>query len=131
MTEKPKLPQDEKQKEKKKKFFLTLIIILLLGISGWFFWSALKMSPEEEVKKEEVPIIEEEQIEKETEEYTIYKVESGDTLWSIAKKFNVTVDDIIKANELEDPNKLQVGQELKIPKEKTSSFQDSEEETTP
>ena len=44
----------------------------------------------------------------------LYKVIAGDTLWSIAKKYNVTVNDIKQLNNLNN-NLLNVGQSLKIP----------------
>ena len=43
----------------------------------------------------------------------IYKVKSGDNLYSIARKFNTTVDSIKKKNNLSN-NLLSIGQELKI-----------------
>jgi len=48
---------------------------------------------------------------------TIYVVEGGDTLGNIALKFDVSVDAIMKANGLTDPNSLSVGQSLVIPVE--------------
>lgn len=46
---------------------------------------------------------------------TGYIVQPGDTLWRIAQKYGVTVDAVIKANNL-DPNKyIMVGQRLVIP----------------
>jgi len=49
--------------------------------------------------------------------YTTYIVKSGDTLWSIAKKFDgVTDQDIKKANGINDSHTLQVGMTIKIPK---------------
>jgi len=47
---------------------------------------------------------------------TIYFVKPGDTLWKIAKMFKSTVEDIAKVNEIEDINKINVGQQLYIPK---------------
>ncbi len=44
----------------------------------------------------------------------LYKVRKGDSLWSIAKKFNVSVSTIKKINSLKS-NYLKVGQVLKIP----------------
>ncbi len=45
----------------------------------------------------------------------LYVVQQGDTLSSLAEQFNITVEEIMVANELSDPNSLQVGQELIIP----------------
>ena len=51
-----------------------------------------------------------------TDEYTEYKVQKGDTLSSIAKKYGVTVDEILKVNpEITNPNLIYVGQIIKIP----------------
>ena len=47
----------------------------------------------------------------------IYTVKSGDTLYSIAKKYNTTVDDIKKTNSLSN-NNLSIGKQLKIPNKK-------------
>ena len=53
-----------------------------------------------------------------TDEY--YTVKSGDSLWSIAKKFNTTVDNLKKINNLTS-NLLSIGQKLKISEGTTSS----------
>ncbi|WP_052487519.1 LysM peptidoglycan-binding domain-containing protein [Gordoniibacillus kamchatkensis] len=44
-----------------------------------------------------------------------YAVQPGDTLWSIAARFGVSVHALMAANLLPDPNRLQVGQKLYIP----------------
>ena len=44
-----------------------------------------------------------------------YIVQAGDTLAGIASLFNSTMDDIIKENNLDDPNAIFVGQSLIIP----------------
>jgi LysM repeat protein len=44
-----------------------------------------------------------------------YTVQTGDTLAIIADKFNSTVDEIVKENELTDPNAIYVGQKLNVP----------------
>lgn len=46
----------------------------------------------------------------------IYFVKPGDTLWKIAKKYKSTVNDIARINELENPDKINVGMQLFIPK---------------
>lgn len=50
-----------------------------------------------------------------TPEAITYIVEEGDTLYEIALRFGVPLEDLIEANHLENPNQLQVGQELIIP----------------
>ena len=44
-----------------------------------------------------------------------YTVESGDTLASIAQRFNSTVRDIQNANKIANPKLLQAGQTIFIP----------------
>jgi LysM repeat protein/lysophospholipase L1-like esterase len=44
----------------------------------------------------------------------VYKVSSGDSLWTIAKKYNTTVEDLKKRNNLKS-DKLNIGQTLIIP----------------
>ncbi len=48
---------------------------------------------------------------------TIYIVQKGDTLYAIARKFGVTVKDIVDLNSLSDINRLMIGQALVIPNE--------------
>lgn len=44
-----------------------------------------------------------------------YVVSKGDNPFSIAKKFKVTQDALMKANNIDDPRKLKIGQKLVIP----------------
>jgi LysM repeat protein len=43
-----------------------------------------------------------------------YQVRGGDTLSRIAQKFNTSVESLAKQNNIADPNKIQIGQKLKI-----------------
>jgi murein DD-endopeptidase MepM/ murein hydrolase activator NlpD len=45
----------------------------------------------------------------------VYIVQSGDSLSSIAARFNLSVDELMQANGITDPDLLAVGQELVIP----------------
>lgn len=44
-----------------------------------------------------------------------YTVKKGDTLYSIAKKYGVTVQDIVTTNKLANANVIKIGQVIKIP----------------
>ncbi|WP_202213407.1 LysM domain-containing protein [Methylacidimicrobium sp. AP8] len=50
----------------------------------------------------------------------VYRVVRGDSLWRIARRFHVGLDDLMKANQLTPASKLQIGQELRIPAEKAN-----------
>jgi len=54
----------------------------------------------------------------ELEDYSviIYVVKAGDSLWKIAKRFGSTVDDIVRVNGIERPDKLNVGEKIYIPR---------------
>ena len=56
--------------------------------------------------------------EEDLEDYSviIYVVRAGDTLWKIAKRFGSTVDDIVRVNGIERPDKINVGEKIYIPK---------------
>ena len=56
-------------------------------------------------------------------EYTNYLVKKGDTLYSIARNFNTTVDQIIKDNNLSS-QVLSIGQNLKIRTPKGTSIEE-------
>lgn len=45
---------------------------------------------------------------------TIYMVQKGDTLWSIAKRYNTTVDALAKLNNIENPNGVTNGMKIMI-----------------
>ncbi len=45
----------------------------------------------------------------------LYIVQAGDTLSAIAERFGTTVNELVAANNLTDPNLLQPGQTLLIP----------------
>ena len=43
-----------------------------------------------------------------------YRVKEGDNLFKISKKFNLYVENLIKINNIEDPNLIYVGDRLKV-----------------
>lgn len=60
------------------------------------------------------------------EDYLIYKVKKGDSLWDIAKEYNTTVVTLKKINNLSN-DKLTINQQLFIPKSDNSSVKNTGE----
>ncbi|HEX5870233.1 MAG TPA: LysM peptidoglycan-binding domain-containing protein, partial [Longimicrobium sp.] len=50
-----------------------------------------------------------------------HTVEDGETLWGIARRFDVTVDAVRAANELDEDDPIRPGQTLRIPRASTAS----------
>lgn len=48
----------------------------------------------------------------------VYVVEKGDNPYSIAKKLHISYNELLAANDIKDPTKIQIGQKLKIPAKK-------------
>ncbi|MGL5086098.1 MAG: DUF3794 and LysM peptidoglycan-binding domain-containing protein [Clostridium sp.] len=46
---------------------------------------------------------------------TIYVIGLGDTIWQLAKKYNTTMEELIKLNDIENPQELKAGEKLIIP----------------
>ena len=87
-----------------------------LEIPGW----EPRELPELEQKKAEcLSEIAIEPVELKEEGPQTVTVEPGDTLGVIAKRFETTVDDFMRANSMSDPNKLKVGQILIVPRKRS------------
>lgn len=48
--------------------------------------------------------------------YTMYIVQNGESLWDIARRFDTEVNTLARMNDIRDPSRLSVGQELRIPR---------------
>ncbi len=46
---------------------------------------------------------------------TIYVVQEGDSLWKIAKKYYTTIEELLKINEIRDPDNLKMGDKIIVP----------------
>lgn len=60
----------------------------------------------------------------------LYRVQSGDTMLGIAFEFDVSVDELVALNGLDSPDRLSIGQELRLPHQPASSA-DSPPAVTP
>ena len=45
----------------------------------------------------------------------VYEIQPGDTLFSIARQFGVTLEELVEINNIENPDLINAGQELVIP----------------
>lgn len=52
-----------------------------------------------------------------------YKVKSGDSLSTLSRKFNISVEAIVDLNHIKDPNQIGVGLELEIPEKTTDAME--------
>ncbi len=50
--------------------------------------------------------------------YTSYKVQNGDTIETVARRYGITQKSIIEANKLDNPQWLELNQELKLPQDR-------------
>ena len=48
-------------------------------------------------------------------DYTVHTVKKGDTLWTIARRYNLTVNSILANNNISNSELISIGQEMKIP----------------
>ena len=51
----------------------------------------------------------------ETPPRPVYIVQEGDSLWSVAARFRVSLDDLTALNNISDPNQVSAGTQLMIP----------------
>jgi spore germination protein YaaH len=77
----------------------------------------------EQIEKEVLLDIEEIEMEGEADSgIYIYFVQPGDSLWSVAKKYNTTINSILKYNEIADEEALEVGSKIMIFKKLDASI---------
>lgn len=57
-----------------------------------------------------------------------YRVVAGDTLWEIAQNHGTTVDTLARLNNIKDPNKISVGQIIKLPTATTAPTTNDDKE---
>lgn len=67
------------------------------------------------------PNVAENAIAKQSKKYISYKVQNGDTIETIARRYGITQKSIIEANKLDNPQWLELNQELRLPQELNSS----------
>ncbi len=49
-----------------------------------------------------------------TSEIRVHKVESGESFWSISRKYDISIEDLQKANPGANPEKIKIGQEINL-----------------
>ncbi len=78
-----------------------------------------------------IEIVDEKEDTEEHNSLILYIVEEGDTIWKIAKRFNSTVEEIIKMNGIQDTENLAIGQKIYIPKYNQMLRKNQENEPEP
>ncbi|NOZ03391.1 MAG: LysM peptidoglycan-binding domain-containing protein, partial [FCB group bacterium] len=48
-------------------------------------------------------------------QYIVHRVRRGESLWSIAKKYNISIHDLASVNKIRNRHKIRVGQKLTVP----------------
>jgi len=79
-----------------RKYTIILVILLLLFIFSIPFYSFADGN---------------------NDEFITHKVTKGDTLWSITKQYNISLESILALNNIKDKNALSIGQIIKIPQD--------------
>ena len=107
------------------EFFVGLVLIALLMFLAWYFLLRPRDIEVNTIESPDATIVvpREDTLEKALEKIEltpipfdiIYVVQEGDILSTIADRHGVTVDAILAANELADPDFLSIGQVLQIP----------------
>lgn len=102
------------------KLTLKLILIALILSGCASQKSVLETSPEKTFTNDNAVVAEEIPITTDTavSETKIHVVQKGESLWVIAKKYGVSVQDIVKANNIENASLIKINQELIIPEVK-------------
>ena len=50
------------------------------------------------------------------DQYYQVQVQYGDTLWDIARRYNTTVEELVRINHISNPDLIHVGEILRIPR---------------
>lgn len=95
-----------------KRAAFLILILLLAGI--YFFTRKEQTNQEAAIPRQ---ILGEQQEAPKTE-FIIHKIKTGDTLFNLSQKYEVSWQTLAEINNLEEPYVLRVGQEIKIPVEK-------------
>jgi LysM repeat protein len=101
---------------KKQAIFVIVvnaIISLIISVAVFLVWG--RPVPATVEPTVAAPHVQEPPQSVEAPEMIVYVVQEGDSLYGIALKFDVSTEDLMRANGLLDPNFLVVGQELFIP----------------
>ena len=100
----------------KLTFLLFIVIVVLVGCASQK--SVQESSPEKVYTSENTVETEDVSVSVDTasHEPKIHIVQKGENLWVIAKKYGVTVKDIVNANNIENSSLIKINQELIIPK---------------
>lgn len=105
-------------KRPSKKMIAYILLATTLTASGIVLYSNVKPSGKKEIATTATTDVNT----KSSNDDIEYVVVSGDTLSSIAYKYNVSVDELVSYNNIEDPDSISVGMTILIPSNKEVEF---------
>jgi len=101
----------------RKDLFLAVVLIEVLIGS---FLVVLKFKSKTE--KTKLPAIAHQTVKQNPMREVVYEVKAGDTLWSISRKFGVSIEEIAKLNNIKIEKTLQIGEKLHIPQKEGNNM---------
>lgn len=90
------------------------LLVIFLNMTGWLEPSSAETGPTPTPWPTATPVVTPAPTPT-PRTVTIHVVKSGEVLADIAKRYGLSVQDIVEASKLSDPNALRVGQPLTIP----------------
>ncbi|MBC7329877.1 LysM peptidoglycan-binding domain-containing protein [bacterium] len=100
----------------RKGLFLAVVVIeVLIGSSLVIFKFKSK------AESPNPPAIASQTVKQNPVREVVYEVKEGDSLWSISRKFGVSIEEIAKFNNIKIEKTLQIGEKLRIPQKEGSN----------
>lgn len=86
-----------------------------IGVGGISYINQKPNITENKTQSQSITAVKDESAANTSQNTDEYVVQKGDTLFGISVKYNVTMEDILKANNLQNADQIKAGQKLKIP----------------
>jgi cell wall-associated NlpC family hydrolase len=98
---------------------LFLAVVLFEALIGS---SLIVFNYKSKTEKTKPPAIAHQTVKQNPVREVVYEVKAGDTLWSISRKFGVSIEEIAKLNNIKIEKTLQIGEKLHIPQKEGNNM---------